>query len=321
MISSTPSVSTQPTQRTAVVTGATGGLGLEVAHQLATQGIRTILAGRNPQKGEAALARIRAAVPDADIRFLKLDMASLTDIRDGADQLRDSLPALDILVNNAGVMGPSQRLATQDGFELQFGTNHLGHFALTAQLLPILTRGSGIVVTVASLAAWKGDLPFQDLNARKHYSPFGRYRQSKLANLNFAIELDRRARLHGDKIHSRAAHPGWSSSDIIANSAALGRNSSLIQRMLRQAQERIGSAVFHAMGQDVSHGALPLLYAALSPDALDGGYYGPQGRGERRGPPGAALIPPKAADPELARKLWQVSEELTGTIFDWEKAS
>ncbi|AQS88028.1 oxidoreductase [Neoasaia chiangmaiensis NBRC 101099] len=308
-------------EQVAVITGATGGLGFETARGLAERGARTILTGRNPTKGEAALHRLRALVPNADVQFLPLDLASLASVAAFVRSLNDKAPQVDILINNAGVMGPARRLATKDGFELQFGTNHLGHFALTGQLLTRLTQGHGLVVTVASLAAWKGKLPFDDLNAQRHYSAFGRYRQSKLANLSFALELDRRARAHGGRIHSRAAHPGWAMSDIIANSAALGSGKGRAQQILRTVQKTVGSAVFRTLGQDVAHGAEPLLYAALSPNALDGGYYGPQGRGERRGPPGPAPIPPDASDPGLAKRLWDASERLTGVSYDWEKAS
>lgn len=306
--------------QTALITGATGGLGLEVARELARAGAHVILTGRDPVKGNRALVSVRASVPNADLHFNPLDLAALSSIRAAADSLRATGTKLDILVNNAGVMAPARRMTTRDGFELQFGTNHLGHFALTGLLLPALARGRGVVVTVASLAAWRGKMPFDDLNARRRYRPFARYSQSKLANLAFALELDRRARVHGGRIHSRAAHPGWSSSDIIANSAALGEASGRVGRTLRKVQKTVGGAVFRLLGQDVAHGALPMLYA-LSPDALDSGYYGPQGAGERRGFPGAAAIPPAASDAALARRLWEVSEELTGVRYDWEAAS
>lgn len=302
--------------QTALVTGATGGLGLEVARGLARCGARVLIGGRDPVKGNCALAAIRQTEPAADLTLVPLDLAALASISACAETVRDSTPALDILVNNAGVMAPAQRLGTRDGFELQFGTNHLGHFALTAQLLPSLLRGRGYVITVASLAAWKGQMPFDDLNAHRHYTPFARYRQSKLANLAFALELDRRARLHGGRVHSRAAHPGWSSSDIIANSAALGDAEGRLAQVRRDAQKIVGGAVFHLLGQTVQQGARPILYA-LSPDAMDGGYYGPLGTGERRGPPGPAPIPPAASDPALAARLWAASEDLTGVHFEW----
>ncbi|GAN53814.1 SDR family oxidoreductase [Tanticharoenia sakaeratensis] len=300
------------TGQRAVITGATGGLGLATAQGLAALGATVLLTGRNPDKGRMAVARLRSEMPDADVGFAPLDMASLTSIADFADTHRDRV---DILVNNAGVMGPRTRMVTQDGFELQFGTNHLGHFALTGRLLPMLEQGRGIVVTVASLAAWGGTLPFDDLNARHHYSAFQSYRRSKLANLLFARELARRAALLKLPIHSRAAHPGWSSSDIIANTARLSEGGGALRAFATAAQKRAGTLAFRMLGQDVDAGALPTLYAALSDAAQDGGYYGPQGSGERRGPPGEANVPPSARDPELAKKLWDVSERMTGVQF------
>ncbi|AOX20793.1 SDR family oxidoreductase [Kozakia baliensis] len=305
--------------KTAVVTGATGGLGFETACGLAERGAETILAGRHAEKGHAALARLQQRVPHAQARFAGLDLASLASVSRFAESFEGE--KLDLLVNNAGVMAPAKRLTTQDGYELQFGTNHLGHFALTGRLLPALARGAGEVVTVASLAAWKGKMPFDDLNASHRYRPFSSYRQSKLANLLFALELDRLAKLKDWPIHSRAAHPGWAMSDIITNSANLGAGKSPLQRIMRSAQEHIGGSVFRLFGQSVAEGAEPILYAALSPQALDGGYYGPQGGGERRGPPGPAPIPPSASSPELAKRLWQVSERMTGVHYDPEERS
>jgi NAD(P)-dependent dehydrogenase (short-subunit alcohol dehydrogenase family) len=302
--------------QTAVVTGATGGLGLEVARGLAFLGAYVILAGRNPEKGEAALRALRQDLPAARVSFLRFDLAALDSVAEAAGTLAALVPALDILVNNAGVMAPPARMATKDGFELQFGTNHLGHFALTGRLLPLLRQGRGVVATVSSVAAWRGTMPFDDLNAERHYS-VRRYAQSKLAILSFSIELDRRSRLHGDAIHARAAHPGWAASNILANSTAFRQHGGLGSRLFGEAILRCGGVAFRALGQDVRHGAEPILYAILSPDALDGGYYGPQGPGERRGTPGPAPIPAKANDPALARDLWDASERLTGVTFAW----
>jgi len=303
------------TGKTALVTGATGGLGLETALGFARLGATVLLTGRNPDKSRNALLWIREHAPQATIRFEPLDVASLDAIADFADtRLTDGTP-IDFLVNNAGVMGPRKRLTTKDGFELQFGTNHLGHFALTARLMPLLEKAEATIVTVASLAAWKGTLPFDDLNARHNYTAFGSYRRSKLANLLFARELARRAHENNWPVHSRAAHPGWSSSDIIANTAALGNASSPLQKTLINAQKRAGTLAFKLLGQSVAEGAEPILYAALSPEAQDGGYYGPLGQGERRGPPGPAQVPPTAEDPSLATRLWDASERLTGVTF------
>ncbi|WP_122038346.1 SDR family oxidoreductase [Asaia bogorensis] len=302
--------------KTAIVTGATGGLGLATALGLARAGAEVIVTGRNAEKGRAALATIQAALPDAILRFEGLDLASLASIARFAERMADQ--PVHVLINNAGVMAPAQRRATQDGFELQFGTNHLGHFALTGRLLPSLIAGQAHIVTVASLAAWRGDIPLDDLNAAGRYRRFDRYSQSKLANLMFSLELNRRAHEAGAPLHVRTAHPGWSTSSIISNSAALSAAQTPISRLLAYGQDRAGNALFRLLGQDVTAGAEPILYAALSPKARDGGYYGPIGRGERRGPPGLAVIPPRATGLPLASKLWQASENMTGVRYDWE---
>lgn len=302
--------------RTAVVTGATGGLGLATALGLARHGAEVIVTGRNAEKGREALVTIERAVPQARLRFEGLDLASLASIARFTERMEGQ--PIHILVNNAGVMAPPQRRSTQDGFELQFGTNHLGHFALTGRLLPSLIAGQAHIVTVASLAAWKGEIPLDDLNATESYKRFARYRQSKLANLLFSLELHRRARAVNAPLHVRAAHPGWSTSAIITNSAALGLSQSSFSRALCLVQDRLGNGLFRLMGQDVASGAEPLLHAALSPQAQDGGYYGPQGSGERRGPPGPAILPPVAMGLSLAQNLWQASENMTGVRFDWE---
>jgi len=296
----------------AIVTGATGGLGLWTALGLARRGMHVVVAGRNAQRGEHALGFLRTHLPDGVFTFRTLDLASLASIKRFADTTLVAGAPVDLLVNNAGVMAPPDRTETADGFELQFGTNHLGHFALTGRLLPLLQKAErgGTVVTVASLAAWKGTLPFDDLNARHGYSAFGRYRQSKRANLVFALELDRRAREQGLAIHSRAAHPGWSLTDIIDNGPMLGRSGKLAHL-----RKHLIRTIFGTMGQSMEHGALPTLFAALDPRAQDGGYFGPQGRGERTGPPGPAPLPPGVDDVSTGKHLWDASERMTGVSW------
>nr|WP_294914159.1 SDR family oxidoreductase [uncultured Neokomagataea sp.] len=301
--------------KTALITGSTGGLGFETAVSLAARGASVIISGRSLEKGRTALEQLRYRVPAAQARFEVLDLASLASIADFAGTLRAQGDPLHFLANNAGVMAPAQRLTTKDGFELQFGTNHLGHFALTGRLLPLLAKGEARIMTVASLAAKRGVLPFGDLNARHRYQAFERYRQSKLANLLFALELDRRARNAPWPIHSRAAHPGWAASNIMTNNAALDRHSTFVTRAARHTLRRVGWKVFTFMGQDVAQGAEPLLYALTSPNAQDGAYYGPKDREERRGPPAEAFIPPQAHDLETARRLWTVSETMTGVKY------
>lgn len=301
------------TGRVAVVTGASGGLGYETACGLAARGATTILAGRNAARGQAALDRLRARVAEtggAEARadFMMLDLGSLRSVAAFAQALGERTDRLDILVNNAGLMGAPRRAQTEDGFELQFGTNYLGHFALTGRLRPLLLRApdGGRVVSVASLAAWRGRLVFDDLQARHRYAPFGAYRQSKLANLIFALELDRLAQSGGWNLHSLAAHPGWAVTDIMASRVPEAPNAAerAIRGMVR--------AIFRLMGQSAEAGARPILFAAAGREAVDGHYYGPAGRGERRGAVAEARVPPQARSLPAARRLWAVSERLTG---------
>ncbi|KFL92376.1 putative oxidoreductase/Short-chain dehydrogenase [Acetobacter malorum] len=298
--------------RVALVTGGNSGLGFEVACGLATRGARLLLPVRSAARGEAALAALQARCPGAEAELLTLNLASLDSIATCAAEVATCTRALDFLVNNAGVMALARRQETADGFEMQFGTNHLGHFALTTRLRPLLeaASGGGTVVTVASLAACKGAIHFDDLQSRRRYSPFGAYQQSKLSNLLFARELARRAGENGWNIHSRAAHPGWSSTSIIANGPA-----SSLPGAVGKAEQVIGTAILRVMGQTAARGAEPLLYAALSPAARDGDYYGPQGTAERRGPPGPAKVPPAAQKISTAARLWDVSERLTGVAW------
>ncbi|MBO1360777.1 SDR family oxidoreductase [Acetobacter sacchari] len=296
----------------ALVTGANSGLGFEAACGLAALGARVVLAARNPTRNEEALARLKARIPHAQAETAFLDLASLDDVTAFASAFAGKEAALDILVNNAGVMAPPMRQETADGFELQLGVNHLGHFALTARLMPLLraSPGGATVVPVASLAAWRGRIQFDDLQSRYHYSAFTAYRQSKLANLLFATELARKAHANGLPLHVRAAHPGWSRTSIGLNGPSLGATA-----LRAKLSERVISLAFGALGQSAEDGARPVIYAAASPKAEDGLYYGPSDRGERRGPPGLAIIPPSARGTATARRLWDVSERLTGVTF------
>lgn len=291
------------TGRTAVVTG-TGGLGLETALALARAGASVIVAGRDPAKGKAAVSRVRIAAPGAQIRFEPLDLANLASISAFATRLREHEDQLDLLVNNAGVMIPPHRRETVDGFELQLGTNHLGHFALTAGLMPLLRRSDRArVVSLSSLAARQGAIAFDDLNAERTYRPMPAYAQSKLACLLFAIELPRRSEAGGWGVVSVAAHPGVARTDLLHN--APGRRSSM---------GLIRSALWFLF-QPASQGALPTLCAATSSTSKGGGYYGPHAWGETRGYPTDAMIPAAARDQATATRLWTVSQELTGVSF------
>ncbi len=286
--------------RSAVVTG-TGGLGLETALLLARAGCNVTIAGRNPQKGADAVSRVQRAVPHAAMRFEKLDLADLSSVFSFARRMNSDGESLDVLVNNAGIMVPPERQETQDGFELQFGTNYLGHFALTAQLMPLLSKGTDArVVTVSSVAARAGKINFDDINSKTHYRPMEAYSQSKLACLMFALELQDRSRAAGWGVSSIAAHPGISRTDLLHN--APGRNS----------VHGLARTFLWFLFQPVAQGALPQLFAATSKDAKSGGYYGPDRLGETRGHPQPARIPPQALDRVACKRLWEVSERMTG---------
>ena len=304
----TPAVAAGLNGKVAVVTGATSGLGLETALALARAGATTVLAARNPEKAAWAIGRIRQDVPDARVQFEHLDLASLESV---ARFAAAAPPAIDILVNNGAVMGLPTRAQTQDGFEQQIGVNYLAHFALTARLLPALRTApqGGRVVNVASLAHRRAMLTLDDFQSQRSYSPLGAYARSKLAMLIFALELQRRADTHDWAIRSMAAHPGWARTSIIPNGMGVG----LKQRLIESA--------FNLMAQPARDGALPVLFAAMAPEATGGAYYGPTSWGETRGAPGPARIFPQATDPATGRRLWELSENLTGVHFGQEKAA
>ena len=289
--------------KTAVVTGSTGGLGYETVLVLAKTGAEIILTGRDDRKGQLALEKISREVVGARIFYEHLDLASLASIADFAQrmQVRQSL---DLLINNAGVMALPRRQTTADGFETQFGTNYLGHFALTARLMPLLRRASGPrVVSVSSLAHRTGFIDFGDLQGTRLYSPWKAYGQSKLACLIFALELQRRSDAAGWNLTSDAAHPGFARTNLFVGGPG---------GLLSVATDF--AAPF--FGHSAADGARPILFAATSPQAKPGAYYGPGGFGELRGAPAPALITPRARDAATAARLWDVSEKLTGTSFE-----
>lgn len=289
--------------RTAVVTG-TGGLGFEDARALARAGAKVIIAGRNPDKGRDAVLRIRRDLPHADVRFEELDLASLVSIQAFAHRLRAALNSVEVLINNAAVMMPPRREITHDGFELQLGTNYLGHFALTAALLPLLRHGGKArVVSLSSLAARNAALDFQDLQSERAYQPMAAYGQSKLACLMFALELQRRSDAEGWGIQSIAAHPGIARTDLLPNGAGPRSAAGLARRFL------------WFLFQPAAQGALPALFAATAPQAHAGAYYGPDRLGESRGFPAPARLPARALEPDAAALLWVESERLTGMRF------
>jgi len=289
--------------RSVVVTG-TGGLGFQDALALARAGAEVIIAGRNPSKGAAAVAAIRKEVSNADVRFEAVDLASLSSIAAFGERLRTDRTSLDLLINNAAVMTPPRRKVTADGFELQFGTNYLGHFALTAQLLPLLRKGTQPrVVNVSSVAARNGRINFEDLQSSAGYRPLPVYSDSKLASLMFALELQRRSDAAGWGLTSTAAHPGISRTDLVPNGAGRFSIFGLVRMLL------------WFLFQPAAQGALPTLFAATSPQARAGAYYGPDKLNETRGYPTVAKIPQQALDVEAARQLWDVSAKLTGASF------
>lgn len=301
--------------RRVVITGATGGLGYETALALAAAGANVLLTGRNPAKGTDALKRIRAAVPDATISYDDLDLADLGAVEAFAKRLSESWDAIDLLINNAGVMTPPTRHETKDGFELQFGTNYLGHFALTGRLQPLLSKGDRARVVHLSSGAHRllAAIHFDDLQWRRSYKPWRAYAQSKLANILFAFELQRRSDAFGWGLMSNAAHPGYAITDLQTSGPRLGRGGK------PAANERLAALLAPFMSQSAAAGALPTLFAATSPDAKPAGYYGPQQMFELKGPVGEVRIGREAQDAALAVRLWRVSEELTGV--SWPQAA
>ncbi|MGE2717311.1 SDR family NAD(P)-dependent oxidoreductase [Mycolicibacterium litorale] len=284
--------------RTAVVTGANTGLGLATAEALAERGAHVVLAVRDTDKGKRAADEIAAAHPDATVTVQSLDLGSLRSIRAAADELEAAFPRIDLLINNAGVMYPPKQ-TTEDGFELAFGTNHLGHFALTGLLLENLLAVPGSrVVTVSSQGhRIRAAIHFDDLQWERRYNRVGAYGQSKLANLLFTYELQRR--LDSRNTVAVAAHPGVSNTELMRHLHLPSAFNPLIGLLT----------------QSATKGALPTLRAATDPNALGGQYYGPDGLGEIRGYPKLVGSSEQARDPELARRLWTVSEELTGVTF------
>lgn len=290
-----------------VITGATGGLGYETALAMAAAGAEVILSGRNASKGEDALRRIRKLHPQARIRFEKLDLARLGSVSEFCERLLDETKPLDLLVNNAGVMALPTRRVTVDGFEAQLGTNYLGHFALTAGLLPLLRKSAAPrVVNLASLAHRQGRIDLEDLQGERVYKPWKAYSQSKLAMLMFALELQRRSDANGWGLVSNAAHPGFARTGLMDNGpGSEGGN------WMTTLSRTLGPWFSHS----AAAGALPTLFAATSPDAQGGGYYGPNGFHEMKGTPAPARIMPQALDPDVSARFWDASIALTGAMW------
>lgn len=295
------------TGRTVVVTGANSGIGYETAVELTAHGAHTVLACRDPVAGQRSADWIATASPGASVEVLEVDLASLASVRAAADRFTAEHARLDVLVNNAGVMAPPFAL-TEDGFERQYATNHLGPFALTGLLMGVLLTTQGArVVTVSSamhrLGRFRRDDP-QRLAGRYHR--WLAYSDTKLANLLFTYELDRRAEAAGSDLRAVAAHPGWARTRLAANGPTLGASS---------ARKRAGSFAAH-LGQSAASGALPVLYAATMADVSGGDYFGPGGPAEQYGPPVRVRSSRRSHRQDDAARLWVISEELTGVHFD-----
>ncbi len=291
--------------RSVVITG-TGGIGYETALEMTRAGAEVIMAGRNRAKGEEAISKIKAIVPSGNIHLEILDLADLASIEAFGNKMKAERKSLDILVNNAAVMNPPNRLVTKDGFEMQMGTNYLGHFALTAHLLPLLKKGNKPrVVTLGSVANRDGAINFDNLQSEHHYKPMEAYSQTKLACLMFAFELQRKSDEAGWGIRSMGAHPGISRTDLIPNGQGKNSPAGILRRFL-------GPVLF----QPAAHGAWPSLYAATALEATGGTYYGPSRMNEVRGYPTFAKVPPQAEDIQVAKRLWDESEKLTRVKFE-----
>ncbi len=286
--------------RIALITGANSGLGLESARALASRGATVVLACRSRRRGEEARDELLPAAA-AGMEVLELDLADLASVRAGAHWMREHYGRLDLLLNNAGVMAPPRRL-TRDGFELQFGTNHLGHFALTSALLPLMEgRPDARVVTVTSGAQYFGRIAFDDLQSERRYDRWAAYSQSKLANVMFALELQQRLEAAGSTVVSLAAHPGLARTNL--QPASVAANSSRL--------EELAYRLMDPLFQSAAMGAIPQLHAATAPTAKGGEHYGPDQWGGMRGWPTQVRIAPAALDPSQRRRLWEVSEALT----------
>ncbi|HSH94384.1 MAG TPA: oxidoreductase, partial [Roseimicrobium sp.] len=288
--------------RLAIVTGANGGLGFEAAKVLAGKGASVVLACRSKAKGEDACSRIRSEQPGAAVHAALLDVSDLESVRLFAKQALAEYANIDLLINNAGVMAiPQQR--SKDGFEMQLATNHLGHFALTGLLLPRLLAAPGSrIVAVASIAAKSGAIDFDDLMGERGYKPWKAYNQSKLANLMFGLELQRRLARAGAATTAAIAHPGASTTNLFSTHGAWLSKHVLVP---------LTRSLFHPPDQ----GVLPILFAATAPQAQPGGYYGPDGFMEMKGASASVGVPKAARDENAARQLWEASEQLTGMHY------
>jgi NAD(P)-dependent dehydrogenase (short-subunit alcohol dehydrogenase family) len=293
-----------------VVTGASDGIGLELAARLAGAGAEVVMPVRNTGKGEAAIAEIRRRTPDARLSLRELDLSSLKSVAALGQSLRQDDQPIHFLINNAGVMTPPDRQTTTDGFELQFGTNHLGHFALVAHLMPLLRAGRARVTTQISVAANSNAINWDDLNWERSYDGMRAYSQSKIAFGLFGLELSRRSRLNGWGITSNLSHPGVAPTSLLAARPEVGRARDTAGRRIIGAMAARGLLV----GTPES-AALPAVYAATASEARDAGFYGPSGPGRLGGPPAEQKLYSRLRSEQDAEHVWRVSEELTKVSF------
>lgn len=300
--------------KVAIVTGANSGTGFEAAKELAKKGAHVVMGCRNLKKAEDAQTKILKEIPEASLEIIQLDLSDLSRVRKFVETYRSTHDTLDILCNNAGIGAVLTRIETVDGFELQFGTNHFGHFALTGLLLDLIMKVKGRVVTMSSTGHTFGNMEFENLNWERKgsYSPAGAYARSKLANLYFTYELHRRLRHSKSGVKALCSHPGWSRTNLQSTGMNTGKKT-IASRFLR-----FGMAILNLIvGQSAAKGALPMLYAATSPNAHSGEYYGPGGRGGIRGYPKSVSSSGLSHDESIAKQLWEVSEELTGVKFSF----
>ena len=298
------------TGKLAVITGASDGLGFGLAGRLARAGAEVIMPVRNPAKGAAAAERIRAATPGARVSTRPLDLASLASVAALGRALHEEGRPITLWINDAAVMTPPTRHVSADGFELQFATNYLGHFALVAHVLPLLRAGGARVTTMSSMAARNGRIDFDDLQCERRYVPMDAYGQSKLATMLFALELDRRSRADGWGITSNVAHPGLTMTNLQGSGPNLGRTTPGPMSRFFPLVARLPFLV-----QRVETGILPALFAATSPAARGGAFYGPGGIAHLTGAPVEQTLYRPARDEGVARRLWEVSEALSGVHF------
>ena len=298
------------TGRRVIITGSNSGTGFEAARAIAAKGGTVVMAVRNADKAQTAIQAIRQETPKADVRFEALDLSRQASVTAFAERLLADGQPIDILINNAGVMALPRREVTEDGFEMQMATNYLGHFALTARLMPLLKAGHARVVQLSSIAHRRGRIRLDDLNHAHRYKAWSVYAQSKLAMLMFGLELDRRTRAENWGITSVVAHPGVARTALIDN-GPLVRSPIARAAMRHVFRPLIEPLVTHS----AAAGALPILMAATDPSVPGGAYVGPTRLSEMKGPPGLAQVQPQALDADVASRLWTLSEQMTGVTL------